>query len=63
VVEENAAGQFGRLLKLEAGYRVDSVLKYNGLPFSVEELAEKISALCKSRKSHKSHKSMNSSLE
>ena len=51
VVEENATGQFGQLLKLETEYRADSLLKYNGLPFSVEELAEKISALCKSGKS------------
>jgi 2-oxoglutarate ferredoxin oxidoreductase subunit alpha len=44
VVEGNATGQFGRLLKLETGCRTESILKYNGLAFSVEELVEKIGA-------------------
>ncbi len=42
VVENNATGQFGKLLKLESGRNVVNVLKYSGLPFSVEELTKKL---------------------
>ena len=43
IVENNATSQFGRLLKLCAGIDIQhNILKYNGMPFSVEELAEKI---------------------
>lgn len=42
-IENNFNGQFANLLKLELGINVDKkILKYNGLPFSVEELVEKI---------------------
>lgn len=42
-IENNAAGQFARLIRAEFGLTVDeSILKYNGIPFSVEEVAEKI---------------------
>ena len=42
-VENNYAGQFANLLKQELGINVDEkILKYNGLPFSVEELVIKI---------------------
>lgn len=42
-IENNAAGQFARLIRAEFGITVDdSILKYNGIPFSVEEVAEKI---------------------
>mgnify|MGYP006292220581 CR=1 FL=1 len=42
-IENNAAGQFARLIRAEFGQTVDdSILKYNGIPFSVEEVAEKI---------------------
>lgn len=42
-VENNYTGQFTNLLKLELNISVDEkILKYNGLPFSVEELVEKI---------------------
>lgn len=47
VVEGNATGQFGQLLKLTTGRQIESILKYNGLPFSVEELVREISARCK----------------
>ncbi len=43
VVENNATGQFAKLLKGEFGIKCESVLKYSGLPFSVEELNEKLS--------------------
>ena len=46
VVENNATGQFGRLLKIHADAHVDHpILKYNGLPFTVEEVAEAIGDL------------------
>lgn len=39
LVENNYTGQFGKLLKLYADFEVDhKLLKYNGLPFAVEEL-------------------------
>lgn len=42
-VENNFAGQFANLLKLELNISVDEkILKYNGMPFSVEELISKI---------------------
>lgn len=43
IIENNAESQFGNLIKLHAGVEFDrKILKYNGLPFSVEELAAKI---------------------
>lgn len=42
-VENNATGQFAKLLRAETGINVDKkILKYNGMPFSVEELTAKI---------------------
>lgn len=42
-IENNYAGQFANLLKLELDINVDrKILKYNGLAFSVEELVSKI---------------------
>jgi 2-oxoglutarate ferredoxin oxidoreductase subunit alpha len=39
VVENNATGQFAKLIRMETGVNIDkSILKYNGLPFSVEEI-------------------------
>jgi 2-oxoglutarate/2-oxoacid ferredoxin oxidoreductase subunit alpha len=42
VVENNATGQFAKLLRREFGIESESVLKYSGLPFSVEELVKKL---------------------
>jgi len=43
VVENNFTGQFGRILQREAGAEVhDCWLKYDGRPFSVEELVDRI---------------------
>lgn len=43
VVENNATGQFAKLIKMETGIQVDnSILKYNGLPFGVEEIVNKL---------------------
>lgn len=47
-IENNYAGQFANLLKQELDIKVDKkILKYNGLPFSVEELIEKINEVQK----------------
>lgn len=47
-VENNFAGQFANLLKLELNINVDEkILKYNGMPFSVEELVLKINEVIK----------------
>ncbi|OPL13303.1 MAG: 2-oxoacid:ferredoxin oxidoreductase subunit alpha [delta proteobacterium MLS_D] len=46
LVEGNATSQFGRLLRAETGYRAtDRILKYDGLPFTVEELERRLAAL------------------
>jgi 2-oxoglutarate ferredoxin oxidoreductase subunit alpha len=40
VIEGNAGGQFAMLLERETGVRIDrKVLKYDGMPFAVEEIA------------------------
>lgn len=39
LIENNQTGQFGDLIKMETGIAITNrVLKYNGMPFSVEEL-------------------------
>ncbi|MDD2998065.1 MAG: 2-oxoacid:acceptor oxidoreductase subunit alpha, partial [Candidatus Riflebacteria bacterium] len=44
VIENNATGQFGKLLEMETLMKIhEKILKYNGMPFSVEELVERIS--------------------
>jgi len=48
--ELNVTAQFAQLLKKEFGISVDyTVLKYNGRPFSVEELVEKLSVILEGR--------------
>ncbi|MHC4440317.1 MAG: 2-oxoacid:acceptor oxidoreductase subunit alpha, partial [Planctomycetota bacterium] len=43
IAENNATSQFAKLIKLQTGIDIDKkILKYNGLSFFVEELAEKI---------------------
>ena len=43
IFENNAAGQFANLIKLELGLDIDKrILKYNGMPFSVEEVTESL---------------------
>ncbi len=43
IVENNATCQFGSLIKQQTGMDIPhKILKYNGLPFSVEEIAERI---------------------
>ena len=39
IVENNGTGQFGQLIRMQTGFDMDhKILKYNGLPFSSEEL-------------------------
>jgi 2-oxoglutarate ferredoxin oxidoreductase subunit alpha len=39
IFENNAQGQFSDLIKLKTGFEIEKkVLKYNGMPFSVEEI-------------------------
>lgn len=43
IFENNATAQFAKLIKLETGFDIDKkVLKYNGMPFSVEETQKEI---------------------
>jgi 2-oxoglutarate ferredoxin oxidoreductase subunit alpha len=43
IVENNATSPFGKLIKLKTGFEIEKkILKYNGHPFSVEELVERI---------------------
>jgi 2-oxoglutarate ferredoxin oxidoreductase subunit alpha len=43
LIENNATSQFGQLIKLHTGLETDKkILKYNGLPFSVEEIQENL---------------------
>ncbi|HTY13108.1 MAG TPA: 2-oxoacid:acceptor oxidoreductase subunit alpha, partial [Candidatus Omnitrophota bacterium] len=45
-VENNAGGQFAELIERETGFAVkERILKYDGLPFSVEELASRIKGI------------------
>jgi 2-oxoglutarate ferredoxin oxidoreductase subunit alpha len=46
IVENNATGQFAKLLTLSTGIEIhNKILKYNGLHFYLEELVEKINEL------------------
>lgn len=43
LVENNATGQFGNLIKMETGIAIDKkILQYNGSPFSAETIMKKI---------------------
>jgi 2-oxoglutarate/2-oxoacid ferredoxin oxidoreductase subunit alpha len=47
-VENNAEGQLAGLLRQETGIKAtDSILKYSGRPFNLDELLEKIDEVCK----------------
>jgi 2-oxoglutarate ferredoxin oxidoreductase subunit alpha len=46
VIENNATAQFGKVVKLELDVNIDEqFLKYNGMPFSVEEVKEFLNKL------------------
>lgn len=41
IIEQNATGDFAKLLKIESGIKFDNHLfKYNGMPFSIEEIKD-----------------------
>ena len=43
IFENNAQGQFADLIKVKTGFEIDKkVLKYNGMPFSVEEIEKSL---------------------
>ena len=45
IFENNAQGQFSDLIKLKTGFEIEKkVLKYNGMPFSVEEIENNLKA-------------------
>jgi 2-oxoglutarate ferredoxin oxidoreductase subunit alpha len=46
IVENNGTAQFGQLIRLQTGFDMDhKILKYNGSPFSVEELEERLKSV------------------
>ncbi|MGZ7116419.1 MAG: 2-oxoacid:acceptor oxidoreductase subunit alpha [Methanobacterium sp.] len=46
IFENNATSQFKNLIKLYTGFEIDiNALKYNGMPFSVEEVTERLKNL------------------
>jgi 2-oxoglutarate ferredoxin oxidoreductase subunit alpha len=46
IVENNGTAQFGQLIRIQTGFDMDrKILKYNGLPFSVEELGERLKSI------------------
>jgi 2-oxoglutarate ferredoxin oxidoreductase subunit alpha len=46
IVENNGTGQFAQLIRMQTGFDMDrKILKYNGVPFSVEELEEKLKSV------------------
>lgn len=46
IFENNANSQFRNLIKLKTGFEIhESVLKYDGMPFSVEEVSETLKSL------------------
>lgn len=50
-IEQNASGQLARLLRTEAGFEFGAqVLKYDGRPFTVEELAGKLKRTLEKRR-------------
>ncbi len=43
IIENNATGQFAKIIKLAAGLDFDKrILKYNGMPFAVEEIVREL---------------------
>lgn len=47
IVENNATSQFGKLIKLTTGEEIQhKILKYSGLPFSVEEIVKELKEIC-----------------
>ena len=46
IIENNATSQFGQLIERYTGMKfIKHVLKYNGMPFSLEEIIEKLKGI------------------
>jgi 2-oxoglutarate ferredoxin oxidoreductase subunit alpha len=46
IVENNGTAQFGQVIRMQTGFDMDhKILKYNGLPFSVEELEKRLKSV------------------
>ena len=46
IVENNATGQFADVIKLNTGVAInEKILKYDGLPLSVEEIEENLKSI------------------
>jgi len=46
IFENNASAQFANLIRVETGFEIDEkILKYNGMPFSVEEVTETLKSI------------------
>jgi 2-oxoglutarate ferredoxin oxidoreductase subunit alpha len=46
MVENNGTGQFGQLIRMQTGFDMDrKILKYNGLPFSADELEKELNSV------------------
>ncbi len=46
IFENNASAQFANLIRQETGFEIDEkILKYDGMPFSVEEVTEKLKSI------------------
>ena len=53
VIENNVTGQFSNLIQQEICKKIDyRILKYNGLPFAVEEVETRIKEIIERRKKH-----------
>ena len=53
VIENNVAGQFSNLIQQEICRKIDyKILKYDGLPFAVEEIETEIRKILQRRKNH-----------
>jgi 2-oxoglutarate ferredoxin oxidoreductase subunit alpha len=49
IVEGNATGQFAKIIKLYTGFEIQhKILKYDGIPFSVEEVEEELNKIAHS---------------
>lgn len=47
IVENNATAQFGQLLRMQTGIKMDhQILQFNGLPFAVDDLEKQLKSLC-----------------
>jgi 2-oxoglutarate ferredoxin oxidoreductase subunit alpha len=46
IIENNGTGQVGQLIRMQTGFDMDrKILKYNGLPFSADELEKELKSV------------------